>query len=165
MAERLKETGEFTQKAVVRVGFVLFIVVVLFAFGRQMAIPSSYGEYGRYRADSVSEVVAKDVNYASGSTVCKDCHQSEYAAAAQKEHGGFDCQSCHGPAAKHVNKPKEFSPAVKGDAGLCGSCHRAISGRDETQIATVRLDIHSGGVACVRCHDPHQPRAGLGGSY
>lgn len=165
MAGKIKETGGFTQKAVVRVGLLLSVVVVLFAFGRQMAIPSSYGEYGRYRGNNVSEVVSKSANYAGGgSATCRDCHQSQYQAVIQKEHGGFDCQTCHGPAANHVKKPKEFSPKVEADAELCGSCHRQITGRDDAKIATIRIDSHSGGVACGRCHNPHQPRAGLGGS-
>ncbi len=154
----------FSQRAVVRVGFLLLCVLVIFAFVRQLMIPESFGEYGRYRGASVGEVAGRDINFAGGGNKnCESCHPGNVQALAQGEHKSLDCQSCHGPAAKHLKNPAARDLAVKGDAELCGACHRDIAGRSKERIATVKLQMHSGGVECARCHDPHQPWAKLGG--
>ncbi|HWJ03087.1 MAG TPA: hypothetical protein VNU93_05365, partial [Verrucomicrobiae bacterium] len=63
----------------------------------------------------------------------------------------------------HVSKPTASSLKIIGIPELCGSCHRQIAGRQDGKIATVRPLMHSGGVTCTRCHDPHRPWAKLGG--
>ncbi|MHB9095795.1 MAG: cytochrome c3 family protein [Eubacteriales bacterium] len=164
MAGRKEGGSSFIQSALGRITMILVIVVVLFGFARQMIIPKSFGQYGRYRGDSVSEVASRPVNYAGGgNSTCGQCHQNVFQALSSAEHGKMDCQTCHGPAAKHVAKPSEQSPKIEGNAELCGACHKDIAGRTDQQIATVTLQMHSGGVACVGCHDPHQPWAKLGG--
>ena len=164
MAEKREGKGTFTQQAVVRIGFILICIVVAFAFVRQLFVPASFGEFGRYRGASVSEVASRSITYAGGgNNVCAQCHQDKVQALSQAQHGTMDCQTCHGPAAKHIKKPADQSLAIQGSVELCGACHRDIAGRTDGQIATVRLEMHSGGVDCIRCHDPHQPWAKLGG--
>lgn len=153
-----------TQKAVFRVSFLLLCAVVIFGLVRTLLVPVSFGEYGRYRGDSITEVASREVNFAGGGNdTCGKCHQDHYLALTQAEHKQLNCQTCHGPGAKHAAKAGSQSLAVKGDAGLCGACHQETTGRVTQQIATVKLQMHSGGVECGRCHDPHRPWAKLGG--
>ncbi|MFZ5640308.1 MAG: cytochrome c3 family protein [Bacillota bacterium] len=162
--EGSREGGRpFYEQAVFRVGVILVSALLGFLFVRQLMIPDSFGQYGRYRGDSLGEAAALAVNYAGGSGDCGECHRQVFNRTAQGEHGGLDCQSCHGPAAKHVKKPAAWSPVVKADAELCAACHRQITGRLDEKIAAVKPLMHSGGLDCGRCHDPHRPRAGLGG--
>lgn len=153
-----------SQKAVFRIGILLLCVVVLFGFVRSLVVPPSFGDYGRYRGDSIGEVALQEANFAGGgNTACGKCHQDKYLNLSQAEHKQLNCQTCHGPGAKHAAKPGSQPLAVRGNADLCGACHREIAGRTKQQIATVKLQMHSGGVECVRCHDPHRPWAKLGG--
>lgn len=157
------EKTPITQQATFRIGMILISVLVMFFFARQMFIPASYGEYGRYRGDSIGEAAAREPSFAGSSKDCGECHRDVFNFTASGEHKGMDCQSCHGPAAKHMQNPAAWSPKVKGNEELCASCHRKIAGRVDGQIATVKPLMHSGGVDCVRCHDPHRPWAKLGG--
>lgn len=155
--------SKLTQQAVFRIGIILISALVIFAFVRQLFIPASFGQYGRYRGDSISEVAAKEVNYAGSNNDCGECHRKVFNAVALGEHSSMNCQTCHGPAAKHLKKPAAWSPVVKGTAEACAACHKKIAGRLDERIATVKPLLHSGGVDCVRCHNPHQPWAKLGG--
>lgn len=153
----------FFQQAIVRVGLILFSALVIFAFARQLAIPSSFGEYGRYRGDAVSEAASLETSFASGNNICNKCHQKEIGMLSLGEHTSMDCQSCHGPSAKHFKDPLASSPKITEVVELCSTCHRKIAGRLDENIATVEPQMHSGGVACNRCHEPHQPWVKLGG--
>lgn len=164
VAERKEDESPITQQAIFRIGVILISVVVIFLFARQMMIPDSFGQYGRYRGDNINENASRQVSFAGSSKDCAGCHREVYRAVAGASHSGMDCQSCHGPAAKHISKPGAWSLRVEGSAELCGSCHRTIAGRADGKIATVKPLMHSGGVTCTRCHDPHRPWAKLGGS-
>lgn len=163
MAGGKDDERPLTQQAVFRIGVILFSVLVVFALVRQMLIPDTYGQYGRYRGDSVGEVAALEVQYAGGIDDCKECHLNASKIVTQGEHSGLDCQSCHGPSAVHVNSPQAGAPKIGETIELCSTCHQKIAGRTDELIATVRPLMHSGGVDCVRCHDPHLPWAKLGG--
>lgn len=152
-----------TQQAVFRIGLILITVLVVFAFVRQSQVPASFGQYGRFRGDSISEAASKKIIFAGSSKDCSGCHQQVIAATSRGKHGDMDCQSCHGPAARHLDNPGVWSPVVKGDEELCASCHRQIAGRTKKQVATVKPLLHSGGMECTGCHDPHEPWSRLGG--
>ncbi|MDA8234673.1 MAG: hypothetical protein M0Z31_07755 [Clostridia bacterium] len=152
----------FTQQAVVRVGLILASVLVVFFFARWLVTPESFGQYGRYRGDSIGEAAAREVSFAGDNTACKACHQEVFLAVSRNEHGKLNCQSCHGPAAKHANDTALEMPKVTGNAELCGPCHMETAGRNK-RVATVKLQLHSGGVECTRCHDPHRPYGKLRG--
>lgn len=163
MTGRIGGRASFLQKPVFRVGLILLTVLVIFVTIQQLSIPKSFGQYGYFRGDNISEWTSQEGNYASGNQVCEKCHQSVVQGLALGEHGKLDCQSCHGPALKHVKKPAALKLKVEGTAEVCGVCHRKMAGRSGEQIPTVELGIHNGGVACIRCHNPHQPWAQLGG--
>lgn len=163
MTGRTQGRANLLQKPVFRVGLILIGVLVLFVIAQQLSIPKSFGQYGYFRGDNVSEWASQEGNYASGNQVCEKCHQVVVQGLSQGEHGGLDCQSCHGPALKHVQKPAASKLKVAGTAEVCGICHRKLAGRSGEQIRTIELGIHNGGVACIRCHNAHQPWAQLGG--
>lgn len=163
MAATQEGESKITRQAVFRIGVILVLAVVIFVIARQMMVPASQGQYGRYRGDSISENTSLNVAYAGSIDDCRECHQGEHKALAQAEHRGIDCQSCHGPAAKHINDPKALTPKIEGIPELCDSCHRQIAGRQDGKIATVKSVMHSGGMICTKCHDPHRPWAKLGG--
>ncbi|PKM80742.1 MAG: hypothetical protein CVU89_12470 [Firmicutes bacterium HGW-Firmicutes-14] len=173
MADRMADKKEgvtgFFQKATVRVGSLLAVVLILFAVGRAFAVPDSFGEYGRYRGNNLQENADKEVSFTKGNEVCRDCHNTVFQALTGEYHNSLNCESCHGPAAAHVAaigaetdetaKPVEIEETVE----LCSACHAETAGRSKEVIATVQPVKHSGGIDCIRCHNPHQPRTGLGG--
>lgn len=147
-----------------RASVLVILIVICFIVAKQLAKPKSFGEFGFYRGDNVAEWIAMDQNYApQGNKTCSKCHDKTVQLTSLAEHGKLDCQSCHGPLMAHVLKPADSHPKVLGNADLCGTCHKEIAGRTKDQIATVKLDEHSGGLDCVRCHDPHQPLSVKGG--
>ncbi|MFZ3171168.1 MAG: hypothetical protein WA118_04225 [Carboxydocellales bacterium] len=170
MASRIGGSGSLTRKPIFRVGLILFGVIVIFVTAQQLSIPKSFGQYGYFRGDNISEWAAQEGNYAPGNS-CEKCHQNEVQILDQGDHKGLDCQICHGPGLKHLQKfqtsklkvegTKELK--VEGTEELCGICHRKMSGRSGDKIKTIELGIHNGGVVCIRCHNSHQPWAQLGG--
>lgn len=161
MEGRKEAVSQFFQKAVVRVGLILISVIVIFALARSMVVPKSFGEYGRYRGDSIREVAIKEVSFISETDSCSACHQRIFQTKFQGVHEELDCQVCHGPAAKHIKTPIQSSLKIHGTSKLCSACHGKIAGRSSEIIATVE-PTHNGGITCTRCHDPHQPWAKLG---
>ncbi|MBV9182531.1 MAG: hypothetical protein JO356_14565 [Acidobacteria bacterium] len=105
---------------------------------------------------------------------------------------GVECEACHGPGARHVAlmsggmetqvpsmivNPAQLGPVASVD--FCGACHRtsvdvALSG--VTGILTLRFPAYrlqrsrcwgakDSRVACIACHDSHQPLAREAVSY
>ena len=149
------------KQAVFRVGLALFIVIVLFAIAMQLAIPDSFGEYGRFRGDSIAENVSQDAIFASGNEACATCHSGVSQVVSSANHGQMDCQTCHGPAAAHTKNPGSVQPKVEQPTELCIGCHAETQGRLE--LATVKPELHSGGLDCLKCHNPHEPWAKIRG--
>lgn len=147
-----------------RASVLVILLVIGFIVAKQLAKPKSFGEFGFYRGDNVAEWIAMDQNYAPpGNISCLKCHDKIGQLTALAEHGQLDCQACHGPLMAHLLKPADSHPKVAGNAEVCGTCHKEILGRTKEQIATVNVSEHSGGLDCVRCHDPHQPLLMNGG--
>ncbi len=147
-----------------RASVLVILIVVCFIVAQQLAKPKSFGEFGFYRGDNVAEWIAMDQTYGPpGNKTCSKCHDQIVLLVSQAEHGKVDCQACHGPLMAHVLKPSDSHPKVAGNAELCGTCHREMVGRTKEQIATVKVGEHSGGLDCIRCHDPHQPLLMKGG--
>lgn len=164
MAEERGGGFKFTQSALFRIGVLLGLVLVIFAFVRTAAVPASFGEYGRYRGDNIEENINKEVGFTKDNSVCGTCHQSEIQVLAGAEHKGLNCESCHGPGSKHTAQPAAVSLKIEESVEICSSCHAQIAARPEDKIATVRPMMHSGGGDCVLCHNPHRPSAKIGGA-
>ncbi len=100
-----QDTGHlFRVAAVFLVGFVAFLVL------RSLLVPRSFGRYGHYRANAISEIAALPVHYA-GHQVCEGCHTDVLDVKSKGVHKGVACESCHGPLAAHADDPAAVTPA------------------------------------------------------
>lgn len=110
----------------------------------------------------------EEVRYA-GNSVCADCHEKHEAGVAASLHGkkadprtpaaAQGCESCHGPAGKHVDDPENFKPKqldklkASEASAVCTSCHAA--GQHANWDGS-KHDIR--GVSCVSCHSVHSSK-------
>lgn len=121
---------------------------------------------------------------------CFACHTTASIVRNQFEPAkaipGVNCESCHGPGAKHVAVASAktekrgsgliFNPGILSrvdSADFCGACHRTwqdvvsgnltAAGMLNVRFAPYRLensDCWANGdarIACIACHDPHRP--------
>ena len=57
----------------VRVAGVFLVGITLFLCFRASFVPKSFGEYGHYRGDSITEIAALPIKHA-GHEACETCH-------------------------------------------------------------------------------------------
>ncbi len=111
-----------------------------------------------------------------GNSACVDCHSNIVRTFPTSAHGRFSkddikfakatgCESCHGPASKHVAAPgrNQFIINPGKDSTACFNCHLDVH-------AEFNLPQHhpviENRMNCVQCHDPHghdvmKPAGGL----
>jgi len=107
-----------------------------------------------------------------GAQACLDCHETEYVMGIlETAHGKVEdpktpaatreCQSCHGPSAKHMTFPMQvenvyFGKKSTGDAisqnTMCLECHD--NGRQENWKAGAHGFEN---IVCSTCHSMHDP--------
>ena len=140
----------------IRLAAVMAIAVLAFVVLRAAVVPHSFGLYGHYRADAISENAARPVAFA-GHDVCEACHTDVVDQKKQGRHVVVPCEACHGPLAKHADDPAAVTPPKLDTALVCARCHEANSAKPKTfpQVATAD---HSGGLACDTCQQPHRPK-------
>ena len=148
--KNLRDAGHlFRLAAVFAVLFVVFLLV------RSAFVPKSFGRYGHYRGDALAEIAAKPVNYA-GHQACENCHGDVVELKGTGKHKGVNCESCHGPQAKHADDPSSVQPVKLDTTSLCPRCHTANAAKPKAFPQVSPAD-HSGGAACDACHKPHSP--------
>ncbi|HWR82515.1 MAG TPA: hypothetical protein VN285_04370 [Candidatus Deferrimicrobium sp.] len=140
---------------VTRLAVLFVLALAALVAARKLLIPHSFGDYGHYRADVVDEIAAQPINYA-GYGICADCHSDIYDLKQQSHHRGLSCESCHGPAAKHVEAPDEFIPGAPRERGYCPLCHGYNLSRP-TGFPQILPQTHNPGKPCMSCHNPHNP--------
>lgn len=145
----------FRMAAVFLAGVVVFLVV------RHFLVPRSFGVYGHYRAAAIGEIAALPVAYA-GHQVCAGCHSDIADTKSHGVHKGVNCESCHGPQAKHADDPGSVTPAKLDTTSLCPRCHQANLAKPKA-FPQVDAAEHSNGMACNTCHQPHSPAMNSGG--
>jgi len=135
---------------------ILFTAGILGLFvARYFLVPKSFGEYGHYRADAVDEIAASEVSFA-GYKACLDCHEDIYDLKQASNHKGLACEVCHGPCAKHVNAPDEFTPPGPRTRDFCILCHGYNLSRP-SGFPQIIPELHNPGKVCMTCHNPHNP--------
>jgi hypothetical protein len=132
------------------VGIALFLVLQL------TLIPKSFGLYGHYRADAISEEAKKPLSYA-GRASCATCHASQVGTKAAGKHAGLGCEACHGPLTAHAANPAHMKPAKLDAKSLCPVCHELNAARPKW-LKQVKSVEHSSGEAFNTCHQPHAPQ-------
>lgn len=92
-----------------------------------------------------------------GSETCKDCHPEVHETFLKSPHGKKECESCHGPGAKHAEAQgsgfifsfKDKTAVERSD--VCLTCHRK-----QKEFFQFRRGAHKlGSVACDNCHGIH----------
>lgn len=165
-------------RAFVVVGVILFLILA----GRAYLVPSTYGQYGKYRAAHLDE--ARDIPALhQGDDACLECHEKEWDMADGK-HTDVPCEICHFSAAPHAQEGKGDLPVKDPDLAkyrkladmpvdrsreACLNCHVRLSSRPEKfpQVKDVDKHVKDGWkpdlgqlepkAACQRCHKAHFP--------
>jgi hypothetical protein len=140
----------------IRLAAVMLIAVIAFVVLRAAVVPKSFGQYGHYRGNAITELAARPIAHA-GHEACEGCHNEVVDQKKLGRHAGLHCEVCHGPQAKHADDPSSEKPPKPDTAVICARCHEANSAKPKTfpQVATAD---HSGGLACGTCHQPHHPK-------
>jgi hypothetical protein len=140
----------------------VFLVGTLAFLGmRVFLVPKSFGQYGHYRGDAIAEIAARPVNFA-GHQACEGCHADVLEKKKGGRHARVNCETCHGPLAKHADDPS-VQPAKLDTAVLCVRCHEENAAKPKSFPQVASAD-HSTGVACDTCHQPHSPAITAGGT-
>src|SRR3974390_3336231 len=98
--------------------FIVFLLI------REYVVPKSFGQYGHYRGNAISETAAHPVRFA-GHEACESCHSDVLDAKKNGKHARVNCEACHGPQAKHAEDPSAVTPPKPDTAVLCVRCHAA----------------------------------------
>jgi DmsE family decaheme c-type cytochrome len=102
-----------------------------------------------------------DAEFVKDDEICMQCHEDYAKTFANNVHRGDGCESCHGPASKHVEtrgkEPglifsfKHGDPVIRAEA--CLRCHEQ---NQCTEGSRWRTSKHANcGVTCVDCHRGH----------
>jgi hypothetical protein len=133
----------------------VFVAGVLTFFGvRALFVPRSFGEYGHYRGDAITEAATLPIVHA-GHQTCEMCHTDISEEKTKGKHAGVACEACHGPQAKHT-EDLSIVPVKPDTTVLCPQCHEASAAKPKW-FPQVDAKEHSGGLACNLCHHPHSP--------
>jgi hypothetical protein len=140
---------------------VMLIALVAFLVLRAAVIPKTFGQYGHFRGAALGEISSRPIAYA-GHATCEECHTDIVDQKKKGRHVRINCETCHGPLAKHADDPTSVKPAKLDTAVLCARCHEANSAKPKFLPQVVTAE-HSGGIACDTCHQPHHPKIELEG--
>jgi hypothetical protein len=136
--------------------FIIFAAIgVLFIIVTWVAEPASFGWYGHYRADALTELAARAPHYVPRD-VCAECHADEAKTHKNGVHAKISCQTCHGPGVKHIEEPTTENITRPVPAKFCIRCHEANFARPKTFPQIVPAE-HTEGKACNACHVVHNP--------
>ncbi len=138
-----------------RMAAVFFVGLIAFLAFRSAFLPKSFGRYGHYRGDAIAEITARPIVYA-GHQTCEMCHPDVAETKAKGVHAHVNCESCHGPLAKHADDPASLTPQKPEVAHLCVRCHSENIAKPP-DFPQVNAKDHSGGQLCNTCHQPHSP--------
>jgi hypothetical protein len=138
----------------IRLAIVMALGVVMFVVVRTAVIPRSFGQYGHYRGDAITEIAAQPIAFA-GHQVCEGCHTKVVDQKKLGKHVGVRCEACHGALAGHADDPSVTPPKLD-TIVVCARCHEVNSAKARTFPQVVTAE-HSGGIACDTCHQPHMP--------
>lgn len=140
----------------------LLRLAALFAAGvacflalRWLLVPADYGVLGPYRAEAVTQNMARPIAYA-GQVACVSCHTDVDETRKPNAHARVSCESCHGALAGHAADPAVAAPRPDPRAA-CAVCHVPDAAKP-SGFKTVDFTDHAGDASCTSCHAAHAPR-------
>jgi hypothetical protein len=145
---RFKLPPQISRLALLTIG-----IVGSYLVARYLMTPESFGEFGWFRGQALSEVAARTPVFA-GQKACDECHSEVLQKVAKFEHKTISCESCHGVGLAHVNDPDV--KMEKFTDHHCLRCHEAQPARPQW-LKQITPKSHYTGQRCTECHIPHQP--------
>ena len=140
----------------------IFIVFVgLFLLVRHFLIPESFGQYGHYRGDALTEIAALEMRVAS-KAMCVECHGDVQEVIENDVHAALSCIICHGEGLAHTLEPSAVKIEKLTGRALCLKCHQLNPARPVEVVFQVDPVTHNPEFEnCSDCHHPHQVWEGL----
>jgi hypothetical protein len=137
-----------------RLAVVLFVIIaaVLLTW---FLVPASVVDRRIQQESTVKRVTSTPIQFA-GTAVCGECHDDETAKKKKGFHKGLSCETCHGPALKHVEDPGTVKPFAPRERKFCPLCHAYDPSRP-TGFPQINPTIHNPLKPCITCHNPHDP--------
>ena len=114
-----------------------------------------------YAPLSATLPVLEDARYVHDDQLCLPCHEAYTHAFATNVHHGDGCESCHGPASRHLSTRGLEAGLIFSftqsdtvtSSEMCLTCHQEDGCCDASQW---RVSTHAHrGVGCVDCHRAH----------
>ena len=150
------------KKHVWRPLYVILGLVAGILLFRLVYVPADFGvqeqgyTFGFHRLGNEREWKGYPAKY-KGSSYCNECHDDKVKSWEASAHAVIPCENCHGAALSHPDKPEKLT--IDRTRDLCIRCHSKLympsSGRND--IPGIDPEQHNAGVACVDCHNPHNP--------
>ena len=147
---------------------VLGLVFAILAF-RFFYVPNDFGSgkygfmYSFHRFSNVEEWKSLEPKYRDTGRqnlheYCMECHGDIVEIRTEDMHGMISCENCHGPALDHPEAPEKL--LVDRSRDVCLRCHTFLpyATSDRKRIPGIDPQEHNPGMACVDCHNPHNPR-------
>jgi len=148
MAKKLPEQALRVIVLFVTIGVVLFLV-------RLFIIPPVLKDTDLQKELATAREADREIKYA-GAQVCSDCHEKQRNLKRSGYHRDLSCESCHGAAAKHTEKPMEIKPSSPKKRDYCSYCHSYDASRP-TGFPQINPQTHNPLKPCITCHNPHNP--------
>jgi hypothetical protein len=140
---------------VLRMAGLFALGILVFLIVRWVLVPHDFGVYGFYRAGALHDNTLRPMSYA-GKDSCAECHTEILDQRKGTRHENVNCESCHGPLAKHASGDVA-NPGKPDPKTVCSPCHVKMDGRPRFQ-PQVDFTEHSGDALCIDCHKPHSPK-------
>jgi hypothetical protein len=151
--------------------FLLFLAIIAFVLlGRAIFTPKSWGEFGYYRGDAITQEASKELVYGTNDA-CIGCHKDVYELKLESTHKRLSCEMCHAPVGEHALDGKKIAdmPFRKADyqIELCLTCHAKTVGRpDAFPMIDHKQHLIDKKVKlthrCDQCHTVHAPLENMG---
>src|SRR4051812_13831697 len=104
-----------------RIVALTIMIVASYAVARHVFMPRSFGRFGHWRGDALTELAAREPRY-GGQKSCNECHSETLVKVAKFEHKTVSCESCHGVGKAHGDDPDHHDMG-KLPAEMCLRCH------------------------------------------
>lgn len=131
------------------------IFIGLFLVARYFLVPESFGQYGYYRGEALTDNMERPILFA-GKQACVECHEDVGEKLDSDLHAELTCEVCHGPGAAHVLAPDSAVLVKPLSREFCGTCHAKSPARPEKAIKQVDIKEHNPEKNnCTDCHNPH----------